>query len=202
MIKNQTKETAIFAGAFNPPTIWHKTVIRQILTSESVSKVIFSPDWVRLDKNYWTTREERLEMNRLFYEDLLKEWFNVWFDDYFLNESPDITCTIEAEKYFTKKLWFQPYHIFWTDVIKNMHNWRLNHDHYIEKKLKKIFLLRKGVWVPNEIENMENYILLDLEIPQISSTMVREMIKNKIKVDSLISPWVKSFIKENKLYTN
>lgn len=202
MIQNPQENIAIFGWSFNPPTLWHKIVMREILTSNTVSKVIFSPDWVRLDKNYSTSRDERLEINKAFYDDLIRDWLNIDFDNYFLNENPDITCTIEAEKYFTEKLWFQPYHIFWIDVIKNMPNWRFNNDRYIEDKLKKIFLKRAWYGIPIEIKNMQNYVLLDFDIPQISSTMVRNMIKTQQWVGSILTPGVHKIIKENNLYTN
>jgi nicotinic acid mononucleotide adenylyltransferase len=49
---------------------------------------------------------------------------------------------------------------------------------------------------------MQNYVLLDFDIPQISSTMVRNMIKTQQRVGSILTPGVHKIIKENNLYSN
>ena len=65
--------------------------------------------------------------------------------------------------------------------------------------IKKIFIKRKGFEVPINLE-MQNFKILDLEILEISSTTVREMIKNKIRVDHILTPKVRDYIEENWLY--
>jgi nicotinic acid mononucleotide adenylyltransferase len=44
---------------------------------------------------------------------------------------------------------------------------------------------------------MQNFKILDLEILEISSTTVREMIKNKMRVDHILTPKVRDYIEEN-----
>jgi len=44
---------------------------------------------------------------------------------------------------------------------------------------------------------MKNFKIVDLEILEISSTIVREMIKNKIRVDDILTPKVRQNIQEN-----
>lgn len=82
-----------------------------------------------------------------------------------------------------------------------MPNWTGNTDKYLEKKLKKIFILRKWFLIPDEID-MENYEILDLDILEISSTLVREMLKNKLQVRHILSPWVYDYIMKKELYQN
>lgn len=189
---------AIYWGAFNPPTIWHKLVIEKLLTQNEVSKIIFSPDWERRDKNYQINSTDRIKMLQIFFAELKQRWLNVDFEDYFL-KNPWKTTTMEVENYFTNKLWFSPHHIFWIDTISNMPNWVWNTEKYIENKLKKIFIKRKGFEVPINLE-MQNFKILDLEILEISSTTVREMIKNKMRVDHILTPKVRNYIEENWLY--
>jgi nicotinic acid mononucleotide adenylyltransferase len=47
---------------------------------------------------------------------------------------------------------------------------------------------------------MENYSIVDLDILEISSTLVREMIRNKQKVHKILTPWVFHYITKNNLY--
>lgn len=191
---------AIYWGAFNPPTIWHRDVISKLLIQNKVSKIIFSPDWQRADKDYKITFSQRCEMLEIFFKELKNQWLNVEFDDYFLKRSWN-TTTMQVEEYFSKKLWFQAYHIFWIDTINNMPNRLENRHRYIEERLKKIFILRKGFVLPEKID-MENYFMYDLDILEISSTTVREMIRNKWKVDHILTPEIHRYIKENNLYRN
>jgi len=44
---------------------------------------------------------------------------------------------------------------------------------------------------------MQNYQIFDLNILEISSTTVREMIKNKMRVDHILTPKVRDYIEEN-----
>jgi len=189
---------AIYWGAFNPPTIWHKLVIEKLLTQNKVSKIIFSPDWTRKDKDYKISDENRIKMLQIFFAELKQRWLNVDFEDYFLKKSWN-TTTMEVENYFTNKLWFFPYHIFGIDTISTMPNRVWNDEKYIENKLKKIFINRKWFLLPENID-MQNYQIFDLNILEISSTTVREMIKNKMRIDHILTPKVRNYIEENWLY--
>lgn len=192
------KNIAIYWGAFNPPTIWHFEVIEKLLVSQKVEKIIFTPDWQRVDKDYKIQREKREKILQIFFEELREKWLNVEFEDYFLKSDWN-TTTIEVEEYFSLKLWFSPFHIFWIDTISSMPNWVWNRDKYLENELKKIFINRKWFQIPEKID-MQNYQIYDLSILEISSTIVREMIKNKIKVDEILTPKVNQNIQENWLY--
>lgn len=192
---------AIYWGAFNPPTIWHKDIIEKLLIQNKVSKIIFSPDWQRADKDYKTSMKQRYEMMKIFFEELKNKWLNIEFDDYFLKKQNWNTTTMQVEEYFSNKLWFNPYHIFWIDTINNMPNRVWNTNRYIEEKLKKIFILRKWFLLPEKID-MKNYFMYDLDILEISSTTIREMIKNKLKVNHILTPEIHRYIKENNLYCN
>lgn len=192
------KNIAIYWGAFNPPTIWHFEVIKWVLTNKIVEKIIFAPDWQRVDKDYRIQREKREKILQIFFEELREKWLNVEFEDYFLKSDWN-TTTMEVEEYFSLKLWFSPFHIFWIDTISSMPNWVWNRDKYLENELKKIFINRKWFQIPGKID-MQNYQIYDLSILEVSSTIVREMIKNKIKVDEILTPKVNQNIQENWLY--
>ncbi len=194
------EKIAIYWGAFNPPTLWHQEVMVKMITKWYVDKIIFSPDGQRLDKNYWISHQERKDILEVFASEICQKWFNIEFEDYFLHNNIP-TTTMEVENYYRQKLWFQTYHIFGIDTLSSMPNWTGNTDKYLEKKLKKIFILRKWFLIPDEID-MENYEILDLDILEISSTLVREMLKNKLQVRHILSPWVYDYIMKNELYQN
>ena len=117
----------------------------------------------------------------------------------FLKQKAQKTTTMDVERYFIEKLGLQPHHIFWIDVIESMPNWSWNINHYLENDLKKIFLNRKWFILPKNIA-MKNYIVLDLDILEVSSTMARQAIKTKQSVDSILSLPVRDFVLNNKMY--
>ncbi len=194
------KEIAIYWWAFNPPTLAHYIVIQKVLTLTSIEKIILTPDWQRIDKDFWIRHENRRKMIELFYQKLLKMWLKVELCDYFLEwKNKNNTTTMSVNQYFNDNLWFIPWHIFWTDVAKDMPNWSGNTDWYIEQKLKKIFIPRP--WY--EFNNMwlDNYMFLDIAyMLEISSTMAREMIKNKQKTKDVLFPEIREYIDKNNLY--
>lgn len=192
------EKIAIYGGSFNPPTIWHEAIITQTLTRWFVDKIIFVPDWEREDKKYQTTRLERLSINQVFIEELKDKWYRVDLENYFLNKNWFVR-TVDVDRYFLEKNWSSPHHIFWSDVIDSMPNWSWNSNRFLQDKLKKIFILRKWFLLPENID-MQNYEFLDLDIPPVSSTMVRETLKNRLSVNHLLTPWVNDFIKQNNLY--
>ncbi len=192
-------EIAVYWWAFNPPTLWHFGVVEKLLTSNKVQKIIFTPDGERSDKNYEILSEKRQKMIQIFFEEMLKQWFNVEMEKHFLFQKNTQTTTMDVQEYFEEKLWKTPTHIFWVDVIESMPNWVWNKDNYLEQHLKKIFLMRKGFDVP-EMKNFQNFEILDFDILEISSTTVREMIKNKLRVEHILTPKVHEFVMDEKLY--
>lgn len=192
------EKIAIYWGAFNPPTLWHKEVIIQTLSRQHVDKIIFAPDGKRKDKNFGISTKKRQEVIEIFAWEMEWSWFNVEFDDYFLKKDGN-TATIEVDRYYQEKLGVVPYHIFGIDTITSMPT-RIGNEHgYIQNGLRKIFVQRKWFQIPKNL-NMQNYIILDLDILEISSTTVREMIKNKLKVDHILTPKVHEFISNEELY--
>lgn len=189
---------AVYGGAFNPPTLWHFGVMQKLLTSQKVEKIIFTPDGERLDKNYGISPQKRQEMMQVFVEDCFDADLNVEFESHFLNS--DIpTTTLRVEKFFSEKYCHQVAHIFWIDVVKSLPNWSGNSDKYLEQKLKKLFVMRKGFEFP-DMTHLQNFEILDLDILEISSTTVRQMIKNKLNIQHILTPKVFEFVMDEKLY--
>lgn len=192
-------EIALYGWAFNPPTLWHFWVVEKLLVWEKVEKIIFTPDGERADKNYGILTQKRQEMIQIFFEEMLRKWLNVEIEKNFLMQKNAQTTTMDVEEYFTQKLWKHPTHIFWVDVISSMSHWSGNKDKYLEQKLKKIFLMRKGFEIP-QMQGFKNFEIFDPDILEISSTTVRQMIKNGLKVDHILTPKVHEFVMDEKLY--
>ena len=194
------KKIAIYGWAFNPPTLWHKFVIKEVLEqSQTVEKLILVPDGIREDKEYGISMEHKLELAKLFHEDLVKEWLNVSLDTHFLEwKNGWNTCTVQVDEYFKKLYWWPVTHVFWSDVVNEIGNWVWNENGHIEKNLKKVIIHRKGY--DFDKKKIENYEFISSQPLSISSTMVRERIKILEQVEALLIPQVAEYIERRKLY--
>ncbi len=194
------QKTAIFGWAFNPPTLGHIHIIKQVFLNSNIEKIIIAPDWLRLDKNYNISEKYRENLINIFVSELKNDWFNIELDNYFLKwKNKTDTTTYEVDKYFINKLWLQPFHVFWTDVSWWIKDWSWNPDKYIQKKMKKIFIPR--LWEKFNDFDLENYELLKTDSQSdISSTKVRNNIKNNNKISELVSQNIQEYIIQNNLY--
>jgi nicotinic acid mononucleotide adenylyltransferase len=194
------KNIAIYWWAFNPPTLWHLHVIESVLNESNIEKIIIVPDWFRLDKKYNIKEENRNELIQIFINILKQKWLNIELETYFIKwKNKADTTTYQVDKYFIQKLWFQPYHVFWTDISWEIKKWSWNPNKYIEKSLKKIFIPRKNYDFISD--NLENYTILNTEKESdISSTKIKENINKKNKINKLVLREIEEYIKNNKLY--
>jgi nicotinic acid mononucleotide adenylyltransferase len=195
-----SNKIAIYWWAFNPPTLWHLHVIKEVFNNTDIEKIIIVPDWFRLDKDYKISEKDRNNLIKIFIDELQTNWYRVELETYFLKwKNKSDTTTYQVDNYFIKKLWFQPYHIFWTDIIPWIKNWSWNPNKYIEKKLKKIFITRKDYEFYKL--DLENYKLITVNIESnISSTKVKENINKGLKINKLVTEKIENYILKNKLY--
>jgi len=192
---------AIYGGAFNPPTLGHIAVIEKILTSTKIEKIILVPDGERHDKNIGDlTIEQRKEMMEVFFQ-ILENMFleRVELYKWLLERKWKIVPTTVLERAIRKNFWVEPWFIFGTDVIEWMKKWKRNNREYVEKKLKKILIQRPGYEV--DINKINNYEMVDVVwTSDISSTTVRERLRNRESVGDLLHPKIEEFIKKRNLY--
>ncbi len=197
--------TAIYWGAFNPPTLWHQKVIEWILKDEkwTIDQIIFTPDGARPDKKFWVSLEEREEIIEIFYEELQNMfWAHVDISRHFLHgKNGSEINTFHINKYFEETLWVMPYQIFGSDVIPDMETWWNNPDRFAQERLKKIFLNRP--WYDFSPKWLDNFILLDIPwLIEVSSTTLKQMLESKQAIDHLLTPEVHRHITENNISYN
>ena len=194
------EKIAVYGGAFNPPTNWHKFVIESVLAKTKIEKIILNPDGPRADKGYKIENYHRREMIEIFLNDIKKSGINIEFDEYFFFwKNGRDTTMMQQKDYYKDKLGFEPNFIFGTDVINAMPSWKDNSLHYIEKELKKIFIPR---WEEKyDLNWFRNYEIIKAKKIDISSTKVKEYLQeNKKQITELIIPEIKDYILKNNLY--
>lgn len=198
------KVIAVFGGSFNPPINSHTLLAKQIIEKcDIVEKLIFVPVSTKYQKSKLVSDEHRYNMLKL----ICKNEDKLEVSDIELIQNKQL-YTIETldllKKQYGQKydLWF----VMGTDNLKEIDNW--NNPERLLKEYKIIVLEReedklKDLIKENKLLEKYKESLIKVEgINKIflSSTMIRDKIKNGEEVEEFINKEVLEYIKKNKLY--
>ena len=188
----------IFGGSFNPPHKMHLNIGVQLINKHYVDKVIYVPTGSKYKyKNNLLPDRNRYEMLEL----MIRQNKNLMLSDYELKDKIVNTC--ETLNFFSEcNKEDDIYFICGADNLSYIDKWKNGEE--ILMKYKIIVLKRKGedtdVLIEKYSKYAENIIIADIEQQDISSTEIRERIKNKEYVLDFIDKEVYEYIKENRLY--
>lgn len=171
-MKNEwSKNIVVYGGAFTPPTIGHHAIVQALLTKIQPDKLLIVPSGPRIDKEYAFQKDVRRRLVEVFAQEFGDSRVET---DFTFLEWSDETTTLGIDRYYRNQFGFSPTQVFGADVTTSMPLWPNTDDdrRYLLGDLPKIFLTRK--WVLLDLEGKGNYALLDADIPEASSTAVRE----------------------------
>jgi len=189
----------IFGGSFNPPHKMHKNIPEQLIKNNYLDKVIFVPAGNKYNKPGLVKDIDRFNMIKLMIEDNK----NLDVSNYeFTNEFTYTYLTLDYFKnmYNDDEIYF----ICGTDNLNQFDSWK-NFEYILEKN--KILVIKRnndnvGEIIKKYSKYQDNIIIANIEMDNISSTRVRENIKNNnldlVKQD--LDEKVIKYIKENNLY--
>lgn len=195
----------IFGGTFDPPHAGHKKYADEVRNKLSLDNLIVIPTAAppHKQKKTSTTAEDRLNMLGLLFEkdsgvlvsdmEIARGGRSYTFE----------TVTLLREQYPDDELIF----ILGSDMLLSFHTWK-NPDVILEK-VKICAVTRDG-----EIDEKmlgeyaekhfpgkkERFIICDFEPIEVSSTEIREKVKNGLSVEGLVDAQVMEYIKEKELY--
>ncbi len=188
----------ILGGSFNPPHKMHENMALELVNKHYVDKIIYVPTGSKYKyKNNLLPDKYRYEMLRLI--TLKDNRFEV--SDYELKD--EVVYTYQTLAYF-KELYpnDEIYFICGADNLSYMDKWMNGID---------ILSNNKILVIKRETDNLEdilkkfeaykdNIIVTLVEPKDLSSTFIRENIKNDEILKDLLDQDVLSYIKENNLY--
>ena len=197
------KIIALFCGSFNPPLFSHLSLAEQLLNSdENIEKIIFIPVNNKYNKDGLISDEHRLNMLNLVCEKNPRfEASNIEFNT---PRQPYTFETMQAmQKIYPEK---EIRLIIGTDNLNQLDTW-----YEIEQLLSKfkVFVLARA---EDDIENIiynhnllskysSSFIKSNISIrTNLSSSFVRNEIKNHRSVKYLLSDEIIEYIKNNNLY--
>lgn len=170
------EKIGFFGGCFNPPTITHIELVNNLIIDKKLDKVIFIPVSDFYQKEDLIKAKHRYNMLKL----AVKNYKNLEIDNIELKINKKLYAVdifeLLKDKYKNKDI----YYIMGTDNFKKMNTWK---DYDIIKNY--------------------NYIILDRDkYKDVSSTKIRNLIKEDRDVSSLIFKEVYKYIIKHNLYSN
>ena len=188
----------IFGGSFNPPHKMHLNIGIQLVNKQYVDKVIYVPTGSKYKyKNNLLPDKYRLEMLEI----LTKNYQYLSVNDYELKDEVVYTC--ETLAYF-KKIYPDDEICFicGADNLSYIDKWK--NGEYILSNYKILVMKRKGENIDELVEKFKKYehniVVADIEQRDISSTDIREKLKENKDVLDVLDKDVYEYIRKNKLY--
>lgn len=192
----EKKIIAIFGGSFNPPSIAHLNLAKQILKIKNIEKVIFMPVSTRYNKNGLASDEDRYNWLKCICDsekglEVSRVELNSKKQLYTLE-----TLRIIQNQYKDKDIYF----ILGTDNLRELETWYMPNK--ILEEFKIIVLERNEDSANDIIQNskfLQKYrtsILIPKGIQKIniSSTYIREQLMLKKSIDGLVPEQIKKMI--------
>ncbi len=194
------KRLGIFGGTFNPPHIAHSIIAEDIREQFTLDKILFIPSGIPplKDESVTISANHRLDMAHLAFGN--NNNFEV--NDIEINNSSGKSYTIDTLlrlKEIYKKDEAKFYLIIGIDNLIDFPKW---------KNPEKLFLLSEVIVVNRPFYNIQEakseysskVIFAKVPSLEISSIMIRGLVKNKKSIRYLVHPEVEKYISENKLY--
>ena len=192
----------VFQGTFNPIHKAHLAMAEYVQKNYGFDKIIFIPAYKPPHKNY----NPEMCLHRLNMVKLATA-YNPHFevsDIEFKNESKSYSYLTALELYKQHNVEGKIKFIIGTDAFEQIESW------YEAEKFKKlvdfIVFVRENQLDNSKLEQLKangyNFEIAGMKFIDISSTELREKIKNNLPVDNIITDDVKGYIQQNDLYKN
>ncbi|MCF8240026.1 MAG: nicotinate-nucleotide adenylyltransferase [Melioribacteraceae bacterium] len=185
----------IFGGSFDPIHNGHLITAQYVLEKRNYDKIIFIPCYISPHKIEMknSATEHRLQMTKLAISG------NPYFDlSTYEIERKKVSHTIDTLKYLRTKYENLELIIGYDNLI-DFDSWYKPEEII---KLAQLAVLKRSVENTVNITHGYDKSALILDTPQIdiSSTMIRDRVKEKKSIDYLVPEIVKEYILKNKLY--
>jgi len=197
---------AIYGGAFDPFTNAHLQIAKTLSYMSTIDEVYIEPA-NQSYKNIVASRKDRTKMIELALRQLEKDtrsriYFG--FYDAFANSYRQ-PYTYETLEFYSKVKRFKKIHfVIGSDQLKNFNSWK--NPELLAKKYKWI-VFERGLDDTNNIishnpilkGNWKNFIINPFSL-NVSSSVIRDKIKNGKSYNNMVQDNVSEYIHENKLY--
>jgi nicotinate-nucleotide adenylyltransferase len=190
------KKIGIFGGTFNPPHIAHKIAAEYCRQDLELDKVMFIPSGNHplkdsIDPEHRMnmavaafSSDENFEVNEIEISNKHEKSFTV-------DTLRDLKEIHESDTQFVL--------LIGADNLLELHRWK---DPQLIFDLAQVAVMhRPGYELASaDLDYLRKSITVEIPLMEISSTMIRDRVKNGLSVKYLIDPFVETYIRENGLY--
>jgi len=190
-------KVGLFFGSFNPIHIGHLAIANYMLEYSDLDEIwlVISPQNPLKKKKTLLNEYDRLKMVEL----ALHDDFKIKACDIEFN-LPKPSYTIDTLTYLTER---NPKHSFvliaGTDNFQSFHKWK-NYEQILNQH--KIYVYPRPGYKLGEFENHKSVKLIHAPLMEISSSFIRESIKNNKNVRYFIPSEVYKYIEKMNFYKN
>lgn len=201
------KIVAVYGGSFNPPTIAHERISKDILSLDNVDKFIYLPVGDKYEKPELISSFHRLNMLEIMVNEIKKSGINSIEVSDLEVRSKKLLYTIDSLRaikdiYKDKDIAF----VMGTDNLIDLENWEKPIE--LLEEFYFIVIERKNQNVEEILERfkfLKKYtnkfiILKKTSYEAVNSTFIRENINNKSLIKDYVNKEVLKYININNLY--
>lgn len=189
---------AIYGGSFNPMHIGHEKIVDYVLNNLNMDKIIIIPVGIPSHReNNLEQSDTRLKICKEIFKgnkkievsdiEIKSEWKSYTYD----------TLLKLMDLYGENNEFFE---IIGEDSLKSLKTWK-NYEELL--KICKFIVFRrkddKNIQIDEEFLNNKNIIILENEYYDISSTEIRNMVKNNEDISAFVNKKVKKLIEKEYL---
>jgi nicotinate-nucleotide adenylyltransferase len=183
------KTVAIFGGSFNPPHVAHQMACLWVLATQSVDEVWLIPTWRHAFEKQLAPFADRLAMCRLAAAPLGPRVQVSTIEEELAGEHSRTLVTLEALSARHPDVAWRL--VIGADILPERGKWYRWEE--VERLAPPIVLGRQGYVAPPELGEL-------VELPAISSTLVRARVGAGESIASLVPREVASYLGERGLY--
>jgi len=190
---------AIYGGTFDPIHYAHLVIAEHAVEQLKLDKIILVPSYVPPHKQNKVISQSsyRLKMTQMAVADNP----NFEVSDYEINKK-GTSFTVHTLEYFAAEYKIDRenlYLIIGADNLNDFHKWK--DPHRISELATLAFAKRPLYQITNDLNDFQ-YIELDSPLLEISSSYIRELVKDGKSPRYLLPTKIIQFILENELYTS
>ncbi len=188
-------DIGLYFGSFNPVHIGHMIIANYVIDNTDLDELwmVVTPHNPHKKKKSLANNYDRLHLLRLAVgtNERIKA-SDVEFG------IPQPSYTIDTMTYLTERY---PRHnfslIMGGDNLATLHKWK-NYELLLERY--KIYVYKRPSYELNDLVNHPNVVMLDAPMLEISSSYIRQTIKDKNSIEFLVPDKVNSYLKEHPIY--
>jgi nicotinate-nucleotide adenylyltransferase len=194
------KRVCIFGGAFDPPHIGHLGIISTLLNTGAADEVWLVPTGDRGDKSIRVEAAHRKAMLELFLSENFAGDSAVRLELCQLNQSLAGSYTVDLMAHLRHSHPQDEFRfVIGSDLLKDLPLWK--ETERLKQEVTFLVIPRPGSVFPTSCDyRIETLTPDQVTLSGVSSTLVRQLLRDKKRTAGLLTPAVLSYIKSKQLY--